>query len=71
MPRFVSGKVGELSATRTMPWAQGGVAPCTGIRLDDIPLILQGAVPAAGLALLVNGLFEFVARLVIPRGLRL
>ena len=30
----------------------------TGIRLDDLGLILQGAVPAAVLALLVQGLFE-------------
>jgi osmoprotectant transport system permease protein len=43
----------------------------TGIRLDDTGLILQGAVPAAGLALLVSGLFELIERLVVPRGLRL
>lgn len=42
----------------------------TGIRLDDIGLILQGAVPAAVLALLVQGLFELLERQVIPRGLR-
>ncbi|MDQ6647246.1 MAG: ABC transporter permease subunit, partial [Pseudomonadota bacterium] len=30
----------------------------TGIRLDSVPLILEGAVPAALLALLVQGLFE-------------
>jgi len=43
----------------------------TGIRLDDTGLILQGAVPAAGLALLVSGLFGLVERAVVPRGLRL
>ncbi|MFW6163583.1 MAG: glycine betaine ABC transporter substrate-binding protein [Planctomycetota bacterium] len=43
----------------------------TGIRLDDMGLILQGAVPAAGLALLVQGLFELIERLLVPRGLRL
>jgi osmoprotectant transport system permease protein len=43
----------------------------TGIRLDDIALILQGAVPAAALALLVQGLFELIEPLVVPRGLRL
>lgn len=43
----------------------------TGIRLDDIGLILQGAVPAALLALLVQGIFELVERLLTPRGLRL
>jgi osmoprotectant transport system permease protein len=34
-------------------------------------LILEGAVPASLLALLVQGLFELVERLVVPRGLRL
>jgi osmoprotectant transport system permease protein len=42
----------------------------TGIRLDDTALILQGAVPAALLALLVQGLFELVERRAMPRGLR-
>ena len=42
-----------------------------GIRLDDIGLILEGAVPAAVLALLVQGVFEFVERLLTPRGLRI
>jgi osmoprotectant transport system permease protein len=42
----------------------------TGIRLDDFGLILQGAVPASLLALLVQGLFELVGRWVVPRGLR-
>jgi osmoprotectant transport system permease protein len=41
----------------------------TGIRLDDIGLILQGAVPAAVLALLVQGLFELIERGLLPRGL--
>lgn len=43
----------------------------TGIRLDNIGLILEGAVPAAVLALLVQGLFEGVERWLTPRGLRL
>jgi osmoprotectant transport system permease protein len=43
----------------------------TGIRLDDLSLILEGAVPAALLALAVQGAFELVERLVTPRGLRL
>ena len=43
----------------------------TGIRLDDVGLILEGAVPAAVLALLVQGLFEAVERWLTPRGLRL
>jgi len=43
----------------------------TGIRLDDLGLILQGAVPAALLALLVQGGFELLELAVVPRGLRL
>ena len=43
----------------------------TGIRLDDIGLILQGAVPAAVLALLVQGGFELAERFLVPKGLRL
>jgi osmoprotectant transport system permease protein len=43
----------------------------TGIRLDDIGLILQGAIPAAVLALLVQGVFEGVEYWLTPRGLRL
>ena len=43
----------------------------TGIRLADTGLILQGAIPAAGLALLVQGLFEGVERVLVPKGLRL
>ncbi len=34
----------------------------TGIRLDDVPLILEGALPAAGLALIVQAGFELVER---------
>jgi osmoprotectant transport system permease protein len=43
----------------------------TGIRLDDTSLILQGAIPAAGLALLAQGIFELLERAVVPKGLRL
>ena len=43
----------------------------TGIRLADNWRILEGAVPAALLALIVQGLFELVERLAVPRGLRL
>ena len=34
----------------------------TGIRLDDVGLILEGALPAAGLALIVQAAFELVER---------
>jgi osmoprotectant transport system permease protein len=43
----------------------------TGIRLDDAGLLLEGAVPAALLALAVQGAFAALGRIVIPRGLRL
>jgi osmoprotectant transport system permease protein len=43
----------------------------TGIRLDDVGLILQGAVPAALLALAMQGIFELAERWLVPRGLRL
>jgi len=43
----------------------------TGIRLDDLSLILEGAIPAALLALVVQALFARLGRVLIPRGLRL
>ncbi len=43
----------------------------TGIRLNDTQLILQGAVPAALMALAVQGLFDLSDRFFVPRGLRL
>jgi osmoprotectant transport system permease protein len=42
----------------------------TGIRLDDLSLILEGAIPAALLALLVMAAFQLLERAVTPRGLR-
>ncbi|MBI2487364.1 MAG: ABC transporter permease subunit [Deltaproteobacteria bacterium] len=43
----------------------------TGIRLDNIRLILEGAIPAAALALLVQGLFDLLELILVPKGLRL
>jgi osmoprotectant transport system permease protein len=43
----------------------------TGIRLEDVGLILQGAVPAAVLALLIQGLFDVSERYLVPKGLRI
>ncbi|MFW6088455.1 MAG: glycine betaine ABC transporter substrate-binding protein [Gemmatimonadota bacterium] len=43
----------------------------TGIRLADTGLILEGAVPAALLALGAQALFDGLERRVVPRGLRL
>ena len=47
-----------------------GQPTLTGIRLDNTALILQGAIPAAALALLVQGLFELIERGLLPRTLR-
>ena len=43
----------------------------TGIRLDSIGLILEGAIPAAVLALLVQWMFDLSEKIWVPRGLRL
>lgn len=43
----------------------------SGLNLNDHVTILQGAIPAAVLALLVQWSFDLLDRLLIPRGLRL
>jgi osmoprotectant transport system permease protein len=43
----------------------------TGIRLADTGLLLEGALPAAALALAVQGGFDLVEKVLVPRGLRL
>jgi osmoprotectant transport system permease protein len=43
----------------------------SGLRLNDIGLILQGAAPAALLALLVQAGFEALEPILVPRGLRI
>jgi osmoprotectant transport system permease protein len=43
----------------------------SGVRLDDVGLIVQGAVPAAAMALAAQLLFDALERVVVPRGLRL
>jgi osmoprotectant transport system permease protein len=42
----------------------------TGLRLNSLPLMLEGAVPAALLALVVKGIFEFCEHRLVPLGLR-
>jgi osmoprotectant transport system permease protein len=42
----------------------------TGTRLNDITIIMQGAIPAALMALAVQGLFDLAERFVVPQGLR-
>ena len=48
-----------------------GAPISTGLNLNDTNLILEGAIPAALLALLVEGVFVVLDRTVIPKGLRL
>jgi osmoprotectant transport system permease protein len=48
-----------------------GVPIQQGLRIHDDGLILQGAIPAAGLALLAELGFGFLERAVVPKGLRL
>ena len=43
----------------------------TGIRLANVGMLLQGAVPAAIMALAVQAMFDQLERFVVPRGLRL
>ena len=43
----------------------------SGLNLNDHATILEGAIPAALLALAVQGLFDLLDRVLIPRGLRL
>ncbi|MCL2779575.1 MAG: ABC transporter permease subunit [Polyangiaceae bacterium] len=42
----------------------------TGLSLNDVPTILEGAIPAALLALVVQGLFAIAECVIVPRGLR-
>lgn len=48
-----------------------GAPIMTGLRLLDPSYLLQGAVPAAVLALLVDALFGYLERFFVPAGLRL
>ena len=43
----------------------------TGTRLNDITIIMQGAIPAALMALGAQGLFDLAERFVVPKGLRI
>lgn len=43
----------------------------TGIRLDNMHLVLEGAIPAAILALMVQGLFDLIELIFVSKGLRL
>jgi len=63
--------VGTASLSALIGAGGYGQPILTGIRLDDMGLILQGAIPAAALALLVQGLFELIERGLLPKGLRM
>ena len=41
----------------------------TGLQLDDVRLILSGAIPAALLAIVVDWLLGRLERVLVPRGL--
>ncbi len=47
-----------------------GAPILTGIRLSSIPLILQGAIPAAALAVAVQFLFSWIERRAVSPGLQ-
>jgi len=47
-----------------------GVPIVVGLTLNDVPTILQGAVPAAILALITQGFFEILLRKMVPQGIR-
>ncbi len=42
----------------------------TGLSLNDATIILEGAIPAAGLSFVIDGAFRLLERLVVPRVLR-
>jgi osmoprotectant transport system permease protein len=69
----ISGVINVGTATLGALIGAGGYGQpiLTGIRLDDIPLILEGAIPASLLALMIQGLFELLERVIVPRGLQL
>jgi osmoprotectant transport system permease protein len=48
-----------------------GDAIVNGLQRSDTKLILEGALPAMALALVMQGLFELAERFLVPRGLRL
>jgi osmoprotectant transport system permease protein len=61
------------SATLAALIGAGGLGEpiISGLNLNDNTTILEGAIPAALLALAAQGLFSLVDRFIIPRGLRL
>ncbi len=48
-----------------------GAIIVTGLALNNNKIILQGAIPSAVLAILVHILFEYLDRIIVPKGIRL
>jgi osmoprotectant transport system permease protein len=67
-----SAVIGIGTATLAALIGAGGYgAPIvTGLTLNDLSMILRGAVPAALLALLTQLFFEWLQRRIVPRGIR-
>jgi len=63
--------VGTATLAALIGAAGFGQPILTGIRLADTGLIMEGAVPAALLALAAQGAFELAERRLVPRGLRM
>ena len=61
----------KLKAARVLCIGAGGLGSpiSTGLNLNDTSRILEGAVPAAALALIVQGAFALLERALVPRGL--
>lgn len=61
------------SATLAALIGAGGLGEpiISGLNLNDHKLILEGAIPAALLAIVAQGLFSILDRFIIPQGLRL
>lgn len=77
MPTIIGGL--RLSTVYTVSWAvlaamigQGGLGDFVyqGVSSNNNALILQGAIPAAVLALALGGLVDMLQKRVVPRGLR-
>ena len=77
MPTIIGGL--RLSTVYTVSWAvlaamigQGGLGDFVykGVSSNNNALILQGAIPAAILALVLGGLVDALQKRVVPKGLR-
>ena len=77
MPTIIGGL--RLSTVYTVSWAvlaamigQGGLGDFVykGVSSNNNALILQGAIPAAVLALVLGGLVDALQKRVVPKGLR-